>query len=109
MQKLIGVEGIKFSFNNDENPDPALLHKAKEITQDFDIFQENVQAFLNTEAQKYEKKASGEIQNLIISVIMIAWPDKPNNAMIFFSGPNKDHVWHCDYDFKTFSSLTYDS
>jgi hypothetical protein len=40
---------------------------------------------------------SGEIRQLRLEFVGLLWPDRPNDGLLYFNGPNEYRVWRCDY------------
>jgi hypothetical protein len=106
----LAVEGhsVRFVIGGDREPDTQLLAKAESIVGSLDRFLADVGHFLEREAAS-RPRDSREIAQLRVADICLFWPDRPNDGMIFFSGPDAARVWRCDYLDGTLSSLGFDS
>jgi hypothetical protein len=97
-EATIEVEGKKLGFKigGDRKPDTALIEHAHDIVRSFAQFDRMVAEFLASEAQRMPR-ASDEIRQLMIEDVMLRWPKRPDDGMIYFKGPDQYRVWRCDY------------
>jgi len=99
---------IGFLIAGKDQPDPALLQHAVDVLDDVGNFRARVAAFLQDEANRQPHFAS-EIAQLQIEDLNLFWPNRPNDGMIYFSGPDEFRVWRCDYVNRTPKDLGFDS
>jgi spore cortex formation protein SpoVR/YcgB (stage V sporulation) len=86
---------VRFIAGGISVPDPKIIQILESIAGSFEVFQENIVDFLKQESQKSDPFGE-EILKLVIREIMYSRPDMPTNGMVFFNGPVKNRVWHCD-------------
>jgi hypothetical protein len=111
-QATVEVNGrtLQFSIGGGFEPDAVLIARAQEICRTFDQFARDVASFLAAEAEKPEGKMfADQIRSLVLKDICLFWPDRPEDGMLFFDGPDKSLVWRCDLKGKTPVGLGYDS
>ena len=101
---------IAFLFGGDFEPDPALLAHARDIVGEFDAFERRVTEFLRQEAAGIDDPyARAEIEGLQIDEVCLFWPRRPNDGMIYFTGPSDDRLWRCDYVDRACRDLGFDT
>jgi hypothetical protein len=71
-------------------------------------FLKSVSDFLKHEAEE-KKGAAEEINQLKIESFVLCRPNRPDEAMIYFTGPDEFRLWRCDYVKGKLSSLTFDN
>lgn len=108
----VSVQGhpVRFQIGGRYEPDRILIGRAHEILNSFDHFAAEVAAFLAAEAacDKWAPFAS-EISSLSIEDICLFWPRRPDDGMIFFTGPDECRCWRCDLIGRIPASLGFDS
>jgi hypothetical protein len=104
----IAGEAVGFKLGGNVEPSPALLAHAHDIVRSFDAFKGSVVKFLADEAQRM-KPAADEIRQLVIEDVCLFWPDRPDDGMIFFKGPDEYRVWRCDYINRQPTGLGFDT
>jgi hypothetical protein len=77
-------------------PDANLRERARTISADPTTVLDPVAALLRTFADRVPEVAS-EVRALQIDAVYLLWPARPNDGMIYFSGPDPYRVWRCDY------------
>jgi hypothetical protein len=87
---------VRFDIGGEGTPDLRLLEHAREIVRSYADFRSRVRAFLARDAARWSEFAE-EIRGLEIEGVMLTWPDRPRNGMIFFSGGDDCRLWRCDY------------
>ena len=92
----LGAKSVGFKIGGKKEPDANLIAHAKDIVKTFAEFEKMVAEFLVQEAKRL-KPFAHEIQQLAIEDVMLLWPKRPNDGMIYFSGVDKFRVWRCDY------------
>jgi hypothetical protein len=90
-------KNIRFLISGDSKPDRALISHAHDLVRTLPDFEKRVTDFLANEAHDRLKGCRDEIDELTIECICLFWPDRPNDGMIYFRGPNELRVWRCDY------------
>ncbi len=107
----IGNKTIGFKIGGKAKPDAALLAHAYDIVRSFPEFEQKVSAFLADEARtvRYLAKFTEEIRQLTIEDVCLFWPNRPDDGMIYFKGPDQFRVWRCDYVARKPQGLGFDS
>jgi hypothetical protein len=101
---------IRFEIGGRYEPDTGLIARARDIYGSFDCFAADVTAFLAAEAERPEwVPFADEIRALTIEVIGLPWPRRPDDGMIFFTGPDAYRCWRCDLIGRTPVGLNFDS
>jgi hypothetical protein len=97
----ITVESRKvgFKIGGEGKPDGRLVAHAHDIVRSLPEFEHSVSAFLAGEARtvKHLTRYSDEIRQLTIEDICLFWPDRPDDGMIHFKGPDESRLWRCSY------------
>jgi hypothetical protein len=104
----IGGKAVGFKVGGEAEPSGALLAHAHEIVRSFPVFERMVSEFLAEEARRLEPAAE-EIRQLAIEDICLFWPERPDDGMIFFNGPDACRLWRCDYINRRPVGLGFDS
>ena len=103
----IGDRKINLQIGGESEPDARLLRHAREIVSAFEEFEAKVTSCL--EAGKPQFKAhEQEIEHLQIESIALYWPERPEDGMIYFQGPDKYRLWRCDIIQRTPTGLGFD-
>jgi hypothetical protein len=91
--------GFAFQIAGTPEPDQALVAHAADILAGRDTFVREVSTFLVRELEetRYMSAFADEIRQLTIETVCLFWPDRPNDGMIWFDGPDEFRVWRCDY------------
>jgi len=105
----IGESKIGFSIGGETKPDLGLIDHAHEIVANFDAFSRMIGEFRSKAAEGLPPEAASEINQLKIDHIILRQPTRPDDGMIFFTGPDEYHIWHCDYIQRKPDWLTFDS
>ena len=93
-----GADSFTFTIGGGEQPDATLLAHAHDILDDYESFTKLVVDCIESESSDYPGEVKAELAGLAIDDIALFWPDRPDDGMIFFSGPNDDvRLWRCDY------------
>jgi hypothetical protein len=91
-------------------PDAALIGRARDMVTSIDKFTAEVAAFLVAEAARPEwEPFAAEIRALVIRDICLFWPNRPDDGMIFFDGPDECRCWRCDLSGSVPVGLGFDS
>lgn len=104
----VGESKIGFFIAGDSAPSSALVAHAQDIVRTLPEFQRMVTAFLAEEATR-QPRAADEIRQLSIEHVCLMWPDRPDDGMIYFHGPDEYRVWRCDYVGRKPRGLGFDS
>lgn len=98
-QTRVGKESIGFFIAGDAAPAAALVAHAREIVARLPDFKREVASFLSEEVkkQKHLARLGDEIGHLTIEHVCLMWPDRPDDGMIYFAGPDDNRCWRCDY------------
>ena len=107
----VGSRTIGFKIGGEGKPDERLLTHAHDIVRALPQFEQLVSAFLADEARhvKYLASFGDEICKLSIDDVCLFWPDRPDDGMIYFKGPNELRLWRCDYVARKPLGLGFDS
>jgi hypothetical protein len=89
-------KSVGFKIGGSNEPDASLIAHARDIVGTFVAFEKMVAEFLLLESKRLAPLAH-EIQQLAIEDVMLAWPKRPNDGMIYFRGIDKFRIWRCDY------------
>jgi len=103
----IGEKKVCFLLGGDLEPGRELIAHAHDIVQIFDRFESMIADFLLDEALRW-KSFSDEIRRLVVEDICLVWPDRPDDGMIYFKGPDEYRVWRCDYVNRRPTKLGFD-
>lgn len=95
----VGSRMLGFKIGGEGKPDSRLIAHARDIVRSLPEFEQSVSAFLPDEActVKHLTRFADEIRQLTIEDVCLFWPDRPDNGMIYFKGPDESRVWRCDY------------
>ncbi|MBI3861450.1 MAG: hypothetical protein HY290_06100 [Planctomycetia bacterium] len=105
-----GDDTFRCTIGGDRQPDDALLAHAHDIFNDYTSFKKRVKDFMASASAEYPADVRAEIAGLAIDNIALFWPDRPNDGMIFFRGPQDDsRLWRCDYIARTPTGLGCDT
>lgn len=93
-----GGDAFSFTIGGGTEPDAALLAHARDILGGYPAFKKRVEEFVRSESVAYPPDIKVEVAQLEIDSISLFWPDRPDDGMIFFRGPeNEFRLWRCDY------------
>ena len=104
----VGDWEVGFLIAGDSQPSNALVAHAHDIVRTLPDFQRMVTAFLAKEAGRLPH-AADEIRQLSVEDVCLMWPDRSDDGMIYFRGPDKYRVWRCDYVGRKPKGLGFDS
>ena len=81
------------------SPDPRLIEHAESIARSPKDFLDLVESFVKSElgTRRHLKGWAEEVAELRVSVLHLAWAERPNDGMIEFTGPDEFRLWRCDY------------
>jgi hypothetical protein len=77
-------------------PHPSLLAAARALSANPSNFIAQVASHLRAFADRVPDAAS-EVLGLQIEALYLTRPDRPDDGMIYFTGPDPYRVWRCDY------------
>lgn len=97
-ESTISIDGssVQFQLGGDCEPSPPLISHAHDIVREFSDFSHIVSEFLAAEAAN-QPRAADEIRQLTLESVCLFWPNRPNDGMLYFHGPDEYRVWRCDY------------
>lgn len=98
---------LGFKIGGHAGPDALLIEHARSIVRSFAEFDKMVSEFLVSEAKRMPG-AADEIRQLVIEDVMLCWPERPDDGMIYFKGPDEYRVWRCGYVGRKPRSLGFD-
>ena len=109
-ESTITIDGssAQFQIGGDGEPSPALITHAHDIVREYSSFTRTVSEFLAAEAAA-QPLAAGEIRQLSLESICLFWPERPNDGMLYFHGPDEYRVWRSDYINRIPQGLGFDS
>lgn len=90
------VKIIDLVMAGDQAPDPKLIAHARDISKSISGFEKMLLDFLGIEAANSTDEGD-EIRALELEEIALHWPDRPEDGMIYFKGPDEIKMWRCDY------------
>ena len=102
---------VGFKIGGESKPDTKLIAHAHDIVRSLPKFEQSVSAFLADEARtvKHLTRFADEIRLLTIEDVCLFWPERPEDGMIYFKGPDEFRVWRCDYVARKPRGLGFDS
>ena len=81
----------------EQHPHLLLLAHARDIFTSPETLVADVQPLLKAAAEELPE-AAHEILGLQIESVVLMWPDRPEDGMIYFEGPaTEERIWRCDY------------
>jgi len=99
---------IGFEIGGGHTPDAGLIAHAVDIVDQPSEFMNMVAAFLEKEAQR-DARMADQIRHLELESVCLWWPKRPDDGMLYFSGPDEYRLWRCDYRKRTPLGLGFDS
>ena len=108
---IVGGRMVVFRIGGEGKPDARLIAHAHDIVRSLPEFEQSVSAFLADEGSQHPHltQFADEIRQLTIEDVCLFWPDRPDDGMIFFKGPDEFRVWRCDYVARKPRGLGFDS
>ena len=100
---------VEILIDGKEEPNPALVARARELVADFDTFERRLNDYLAQTAKEWASEApelSADISSLRLSSIKLR---SRNRILVDFEGPDADVYWSCEYADGEFSGLDFDS
>jgi hypothetical protein len=109
-EAAVAVRGraVGFKIGGDAEPSLELIAHAHDIVRAWADFERMVTEFLAGEASRQRQYAE-EIRRLVVEEVCLFWPERPDDGMIYFSGPDEFRVWRCDYVGRKLKGLGFDS
>lgn len=89
-------DSFAFAIGGREEPDPALLQHAVDILRDYASFKRRLREFLAEEAGRIGADEE-EVAALTLDQVCLWWPERPDDGMIYYNGPDDLRLWRCDY------------
>jgi hypothetical protein len=87
---------LEFGIGGGETPDETLIQHAVDILSNYPSFKQTVSDFLTEELKRF-RGYEEEIGKLTLDQISLCWPDRSEDGMINFDGPDEFRAWRCDY------------
>jgi hypothetical protein len=108
---LVGSRTVGFKIGGESKPDARLIAHAHDIIRSSQEFERSVSTFLADEASRLKDltRYAEEIRQLSIEDVCLFWPDRPDDGMIYFKGPDEFRIWRCDYIGRKLCGLGFDS
>ena len=103
---------VDLAIAGDDEPDPVLLERARNLVADFETVQRRLQDFLAREAREWAIEGADlaeQIGELELSAIVLRSPDRPAHVVMDFRGPDEMRFWYCDYVDGEMSGLRFDT
>ncbi len=100
---------VEILIDGKEEPNPALIARARELVADFETFDRRLNDYLAEMAKEWAAEApelGADIRRLRISSIMLR---SRKRILVDFEGPDVDVYWSCEYADGEFSGLDFDS
>jgi hypothetical protein len=100
---------VKILIDGQQEPNPALIDRARELVADFDTFERRLNDYLAETAKEWASEApdlGADISALRISSITLR---SRKRVLVDFDGPDVDVYWSCEYADGKFSGLDFDS
>ena len=100
---------VEILIDGNEEPNPALVARVRELVADFDTFERRLNDYLAQTAQEWASETpelSADIRSLRLSSIKLR---SRKRILVDFDGPDPDVYWSCEYADGEFSGLDFDS
>ncbi|HEX2932268.1 MAG TPA: hypothetical protein VHV54_21250 [Candidatus Binatia bacterium] len=100
---------VEILIDGKEEPDAALVARARELVADFDNFERRLNDYLAETAKDWaseEPELAADISALRLSSIKLR---SRQSVLVDFHGPDVDVYWSCEYEDGKFSGLDFDS
>jgi hypothetical protein len=102
------VAPFRILLAGEAGPDPRLLEHARDLCSAPEKVAADVASMLGAAAEALPV-AKHEILGLRIESICLMWPDRPEDGMIYFDGPDTaERIWRCDYIARCPQGLGFD-
>ena len=99
---------MEILIDGKEEPNPALIARARQLVADFDTFERRLNDYLGQTANEWASEApelGADISMLRISSIKLR---SRKRVLVDFDGPDVDVYWSCEYADGKFSGLDFD-
>jgi hypothetical protein len=109
---MMGARRVDLFIAGGDEPDPALLARARDLITDPEIFARRLQDYLAREAKAWARESpdqADEIGHLSLSAIDLRSPDRPDRIVMEFDGPDEMRFWYCDSVDGELSGLRFDT
>ena len=96
---------VEILIDGKEEPNPALIARARELVADFNTFERRLNDYLAQTAKEWASEApelGADISTLRISSIKLRSREP---VLVDFDGPDVDVYWSCEYADGNFSGL----
>ena len=100
---------VEILIDGQEEPDPALVARARELVADFDNFERRLNDYLAQTAKEWASETpelAADIGALRLASIKLR---SRQSVLVDFDGPDEDVYWSCEYADGEFSGLDFDS
>jgi hypothetical protein len=100
---------VEILIDGKEEPNPALLARARDLVADFDSFERRLSDYLAETAKEWASETpeyAADIGALRLSSIKLR---SRQSVLVDFDGPDVDVYWSCEYADGKFSGLDFDS
>ena len=100
---------VEILIDGKQEPDPALVARARELVADFHNFELRLNDYLAQTAKDWAAETpemSADIRALRLASIKLR---SRQSVLVDFDGPDEDIYWSCEYADGKFSGLDYDS
>ncbi len=100
---------VEILIDGKEEPNPALIARARELVADFDTFERRLNDYLAQTAKEWASEApelGADISTLRICSITLR---SRKRVLVDFDGPDVDVYWSCEYADGKFSGLDFDA
>jgi hypothetical protein len=100
---------VEILIDGKEEPDAALVARARDLVTDFDNFERRLNDYLAETAKDWASEApelAADISALRLSSIKLR---SRESVLVDFDGPDVDVYWSCEYADGKFSGLDFDS
>ena len=100
---------VEILIDGKEEPDPALVVRARELVADFDNFERRLNDYLAQTAKDWASETpelAADVSALRLSAFKLR---SRESVLVDFDGPDVDVYWSCEYADGKFSALDFDS
>jgi hypothetical protein len=109
---MIRGRSVDLFIGGDDEPNPALLARARDLITDSEAFERRLHDYLAGEEKVWARESpddAGEIRHLSLSAIDLRSPERPDRIVIEFDGPDEMRFWYCEYVDGRLSGLRFDT
>ena len=100
---------VEILIDGKQEPNPALVARARELVADFDTFERRLNDYLALTAKEWaseDPELGADVSALRLASIKLR---SRQPVLVDFDGPDVDVYWSCEYADGTFSGLDFDS